>query len=236
MSTGTDGTPPPSIAPRNPPPPAGVRTGESLRPGEGQRTGESPRTRPASAPVAGSSSPASTVGADEPAQPTVGERLRRAAQGVAETARNVVPSRTDKGDDERPASSTSRPPSEEPVAGPRRVRLAVSRIDPWSVMKLAFLLSVAIGIMIVVATAVVWQTLNSLEVFTSVNTTIAEITGSTNFFNLLEFVAFDRVVSLAVMVAVVDVVLLTALSTIGAFLYNIVAALVGGIHLTLTDD
>lgn len=239
MSTGTDGTPPPSIAPKNPPA------------GPGVRTSDGPRPRPASGPLSGSSSPAATVPAEEEAPTTMGERLKRAASGVADTARSAIPSRD--GDDEtetkaaapapRPASrpssttTTSTSTSESaPAAGPRRVRLAVSRIDPWSVMKLSFLLSVAIGIMIVVAAAVVWQTLNSLEVFTQVNTTIAEITGSTSFFDLLEFVAFDRVISLAVMVAVVDVVLLTALSTIGAFLYNIVAALVGGIHLTLTDD
>ncbi|KGM16123.1 hypothetical protein N867_03100, partial [Actinotalea fermentans ATCC 43279 = JCM 9966 = DSM 3133] len=129
----------------------------------------------------------------------------------------------------RPTASTS-------SGGARKVRLAVARIDPWSVMKLSFLLSVAIGIMIVVAAAVVWQTLDNMAVFTSVNETIATIADDPEFFNLLEYAAFPRVLSLATMIAVVDVVLLTALSTIGAFLYNIVAALVGGITVTLTDD
>jgi hypothetical protein len=103
-------------------------------------------------------------------------------------------------------------------------------------MKLSFLLSVAIGIMIVVASAVVWYTLDNMAVFTSLNDTIAEVTGKDDFFNVLEYAAFDRVISLATMIAVVDVVILTALSTIGAFLYNIVAALVGGVTVTLTDD
>ncbi|MGO1318432.1 MAG: DUF3566 domain-containing protein [Cellulomonadaceae bacterium] len=52
----------------------------------------------------------------------------------------------------------------------------------------------------------------------------------------MQYVERDRVVSLAMIVAVVDVVLLTALSTVGAFLYNVVASLVGGVHVTLTDD
>lgn len=227
MSTGTDGTPPPSIAPRKPAGSTGVRT-------------ESPRSRPATGPVSGAAAPSSTETAESTGTETstdkgrgVTDRLKSAAKGVGETARNALPSRGEDAPDGRPAATAA---PEAAPAGPRKVRLAVSRIDPWSVMKLSFLLSVAIGIMIVVSAAVIWQTLNSLEVFTQVNTTIAEITGSTTFFDLLEFVAFDRVISLAVMVAVVDVVLLTALSTIGAFLYNIVAALVGGIHLTLTDD
>jgi hypothetical protein len=120
--------------------------------------------------------------------------------------------------------------------GPRRVRLAVSRVDPWSVMKLAFLLSIAIGIMIVVASVVFWLVLDGLHVFTEVNDTVVEIFGDTNQVDILQFVELKRVASLATIIAVVDVVLLTALSTIGAFLYNVVAALVGGIHLTLTDE
>jgi len=119
---------------------------------------------------------------------------------------------------------------------PRRVRLAISRVDPWSVMKLSFLLSVAIGIMIVVAAAVVWLVLDGLSVFTKVNDMVGEIVGKESSPDILQYVKFSRVVSGATFVAVIDVVLLTALSTIGAFLYNITASLVGGVTLTLTDD
>ncbi|MFC7403925.1 DUF3566 domain-containing protein [Georgenia alba] len=122
-----------------------------------------------------------------------------------------------------------------PVVGPRRVRLSVSRIDPWSVMKLSFLLSVAIGIMIVVAAALAWFVLDRMHVFASVEELLISI-GSPEFLELLDYVAFDRVMSFATIVAVFDVLLLTAMGTIMAFLYNITAALVGGLHLTLTDD
>ena len=122
------------------------------------------------------------------------------------------------------------------AAAPRRVRLAVSRVDPWSVMKLSFLLSVAIGIMIVVATAVVWLTLDGMHVFTKVDSLVREVVGAESKLDILQYVKFGRVVSASALIAVVDVFLMTALSTIGAFLYNIVAALVGGIHLTMTDE
>lgn len=122
------------------------------------------------------------------------------------------------------------------VGGPRRVRLAISRVDPWSVMKLSFLLSVAAGIMLVVAAAAVWFTLDGLHVFTKVNDFIIQVTGKESGVNILDYVAFKRIVSGATLIAVVDVFLLTALSTIGAFLYNIVAALVGGLHVTMTDE
>ncbi len=121
-------------------------------------------------------------------------------------------------------------------AGPRRVRLAVSRIDPWSLMKLAFLLAFAAGIMLVVAVSVLWLTLDGLHVFTSVNDLVRQIVGPESPINILEYVAFNKVLSVSTLVAVLDVFLLTALATIGAFLYNLVAALVGGVHVTMTDE
>ena len=125
-----------------------------------------------------------------------------------------------------------------PSGAPRRVRLAVSRVDPWSVMKLSFLLSVAVGIMIVVATVAAWTMIDSLGVFASADQLIREILGaeSADKLNVMQYFTFERFVSGATLVAVIDVVLLTALATIGAFLYNITAALVGGLHLTLTDE
>lgn len=133
--------------------------------------------------------------------------------------------------------STGRIPTVQSSSGPRRVRLAISRLDPWSVMKLSFLLSVAIGIMLVVGVAVGWFTLNELHVFTKVDDLVTQVTGQeAGGPDILQYVEFQKVISAATLLAVIDVFLLTALSTIGAFLYNIVAALVGGVHVTMTDE
>ncbi|WP_127128610.1 DUF3566 domain-containing protein [Georgenia sp. SYP-B2076] len=136
-----------------------------------------------------------------------------------------------------PGTSTADRPAPAAAApvGPRRVRLSVSRVDPWSVMKLAFLLSVGLGIIIVVATAVVWFVLDAMHVFADIEGLLTSI-GSADFLQLMDYLEFDRVMSFATIVGVVDILLLTALGTIGAFLYNIVASLVGGLHVTLTDD
>ena len=48
---------------------------------------------------------------------------------------------------------------------PRRVDLAIARIDAWTVMKVAFLLSVALGIAMVVATIVLWLMVDAMHVF-----------------------------------------------------------------------
>lgn len=123
------------------------------------------------------------------------------------------------------------------IRGGRRVRLTASRIDPWSAMKVSFLVSVGIGIALVIMVTVLWMILSGMGVFDQVNTMINKIIGDTaTKFDLLDFVGFGRVVSLSVVLAVVNVLLMTALATLAAFLYNICASLVGGIQLTLTDD
>lgn len=121
-------------------------------------------------------------------------------------------------------------------AGPRRVRLAISRVDPWSVMKLSFLLAFAAGLMLVVAVSVLWVTLNEMNLFTNIDSLVRQIVGQESPIDILQYVNFSRVLSVATLVAIVDVFLLTALGTIGAFLYNLVAALVGGVHVTMTDE
>lgn len=119
----------------------------------------------------------------------------------------------------------------------RRVKLTVSRIDPWSAMKMSFLISVALGIAGVVMVAVLWMILSGMGVFSEVNRLIGEvIQDAENPFDLMDFVGFGRVLSLSIVIGVIDVILMTALSTLGAFLYNICSSLVGGLQLTLTDD
>ena len=71
------------------------------------------------------------------------------------------------------------------------------------------------------------------DVHEAVRTVLGE---SGTSFELMRYVGFSRVISLATVIGVIDVFLLTALSTLGAFLYNICSALVGGVQVTLTDD
>ncbi|KGN31143.1 hypothetical protein N802_04730 [Knoellia sinensis KCTC 19936] len=119
----------------------------------------------------------------------------------------------------------------------RRVRLTVSRVDPWSAMKMSFLLSVALGIAGVVMVAVLWTILAGMGVFEQVNGLVGQIIqDGENTFDIMDFLGFGRVISLAIVVGVIDVILMTALATLAAFLYNVSSSLVGGLQLTLTDD
>lgn len=120
--------------------------------------------------------------------------------------------------------------------GPRKVRVLVSRIDPWSALKIGFLLSIALGIMLVVAVYVLWGALNSLGVFALANEWVMQLFDDTQELDLLQFFELNKWMSAAVLIGVVNVVLFTALATLGAFLYNTISKVVGGFYVTLTDD
>ena len=140
----------------------------------------------------------------------------------------------------RPGPAAGPAPSPEGIrrAAPRRVKLTVSRVDPWSVMKMSFLLSVAVGIAGVVMMAVLWMILSSMGVFADINRTVEDVLSTNNgsSFDLMDYIGLGRVVSLSIVIGVIDVILMTAISTLGAFLYNVCSSLVGGLQLTLTDD
>jgi len=119
----------------------------------------------------------------------------------------------------------------------RRARLRLTHIDPWSVMKTAFLLSIAFAIVTVVSVFIVWTVLDAAGVWDSINATIADVVGSdADSFDIEGYVGMSRVMGLTLLIAAVDVVLITAMATLGAFLYNLAAALLGGIDVTLAEE
>jgi len=120
----------------------------------------------------------------------------------------------------------------------RKARLRVAKADPWSVMKVSFLLSIALGICTIVAAAVLWMVLDAMGVFSTVGGTISEATGSSgsNGFDLQSFLSLPHVLTFTTIIAVIDVVLVTALATLGAFIYNLSAGFVGGVEVTLAED
>ena len=122
---------------------------------------------------------------------------------------------------------------------PRRARLRLTRIDPWSVMKTSFLLSVAFGVVTFVAIFMVWSVLGAAGVWDSINSAVASIVegdSGNSTFDVTDYVGMSRVLGFTLLVSVLDVVLLTAIATLTAFLYNLAAALLGGIEVTLAED
>jgi hypothetical protein len=123
--------------------------------------------------------------------------------------------------------------------GPRRARLNLKRIDPWSVMKFSFAVSVVLFIVVVVATSVLYLALDAMGVWTEVNTSLKELVNASGGDDASASGGFQvtawGVIGTSMLIGAVNVVLFTALATLGAFIYNVCADLVGGVELTLAE-
>ena len=220
---------------------------------EGSRPSAAPRVnapvRPQQRPAAPAAAPGQrpSVPGQRPAQgerPTTGQQAPRTAPGNPVQGQRPVqgqpgqrPAPGNPVQGQPPAAGTPGLVKPAPKAKVRRARLLVSKVDPWSVLKMAFLLSVALGIVTVVAAIVLWTVLDLTGIFDQVDSLLGTLAGSEGGgFELKKVASLGQVASFATIIAVVNVVLLTALSMLSAVLYNIAATLVGGIGVTLTDD
>ncbi|WP_084707477.1 DUF3566 domain-containing protein [Arcanobacterium sp. S3PF19] len=121
------------------------------------------------------------------------------------------------------------------VVGIRSVHMTVSRIDPWSALKLSFLISVAIGIMMVIAAIVLWLLLDGMHVWSNIDGLLKTL-NSEELLKLGQFLEFGRMIPFAVVAAVLEVVLMTLFGGVFALVFNLVALLVGGFKITVTDE
>ena len=138
----------------------------------------------------------------------------------------------------RPKNKGQRRQSIRPVPRSRirRARLVVQRIDTWSVAKMVFLLSMALGIVTIVASVILWLFLQASGAFTGVNQILTSMgTGNTNI-DITQMVNIGQVALATTILSVINTVIFTLLSMFGAILYNLAAKLVGGITLTLSDE
>lgn len=177
-----------------------------------------PSDRPVLPPL-----PADATSGGKADKPSLSERMRAKAETV------------------KPAS---KPASTKPVAArpaaprTRTAHLRLTRIDPLSVMKMAFLLSIALGIVMVVAVTIVWSVLSAVGVWDNINSAVQQVIGTEQgeTFDVSEYIGTPRVIGFALIASVINVVLLTAIATLSAFVYNLAAALLGGVEMTWAED
>jgi hypothetical protein len=121
----------------------------------------------------------------------------------------------------------------------RRAQLRVERVEPWSVMKFSFLISLVGWVILFVAVAILYVVLSKLGVFTSIEHTVGLVTSNKSNpagSNASSWFRASRVLGYTMLIGAVNVVLITALATIGAVLYNLVTMLAGGIEVTLKES
>jgi hypothetical protein len=120
---------------------------------------------------------------------------------------------------------------------PRRAQLAVVRLEPWSVMQVSFMISLVGWVVLFVAVAALYFVLSRLGVFHSIETSIENVTSgkdspgvkASNWFSA------SRILGYTMLIGAVNVILITALSTVGAVIYNLVTHVAGGIEVTLRE-
>jgi len=123
-----------------------------------------------------------------------------------------------------------------PGRGPRRASLQIKRFDPWSVLKLSLVLGVAMFFVWLVAVGVLYTVLDGMGVWDKLNGTYSQLVGGEGAAASSEpLISAGRVFGIAAILGAINIVLVSALATVSAFIYNVSADLAGGLEVTLSE-
>ena len=135
----------------------------------------------------------------------------------------------------RAAASSS--PKSGVAAGGRAASLRISHVEPWSVTRMAFAISVALMIVAVVAVAIFWLVLEALGIWDQIDGSVTTVlSDDSTSFSITDYLGFGRLVGLALVLSALNVLITTVLATIAAHLYNLAAQLLGGFQVTFTSQ
>ncbi|HLS78548.1 MAG TPA: DUF3566 domain-containing protein [Nocardia sp.] len=140
-----------------------------------------------------------------------------------------------------PASSPQAPsvPVAVPVAvaattgDPLRATVQIRRIDPWSTLKVSLVISVALFFVWMLAVGLLYIVLEGMGVWERLNNTFTDMVSQDS--GGAGLIDAGTVFGYAGVIGLINVVLFTALGTVGTFIYNQCCDLVGGIQVTLAD-
>jgi Transmembrane domain of unknown function (DUF3566) len=118
---------------------------------------------------------------------------------------------------------------------PRRAKLAVRKLDPWSVFRFSLVYTIVLAIVWVVAAVLLYGVLDKMGAFDSINKVLADFTTKNGAATWQLQLTTGRVFVWSALLGLVNAVLFTALATLGAFMYNLCTSLSGGLEVTLTE-
>ena len=230
----------PSVSDPSPPKAAsGVATAESS-------IAEPPALSPAAfawempdPPPDSPSSPARSflrTGSAPPKAPTAPTAAKTPAAGTG-TATADTGSATRAARGESPVTFGGMPKKRPSKKSARQAHLTVARVEPWSVMKFSFVVSLVAFVILFVAVSVLYGALSGLGVFDSLQRVVTSITSSQSSagVNAAKWWSASRILGYTALLGSLNIVLITAMSTIGAVVYNLTTRLVGGVEVTLRE-
>jgi hypothetical protein len=124
--------------------------------------------------------------------------------------------------------------SQRPVAT-KQVRLKLVYIDFWSAVKLSFLVAISLGIVLVVATILIYLVLQSTQVFDKLDEILRDVLGTPDF-SISSTFSLGQVALFAFIIALLNTVVGTALGAIMSALYNLSVRLTGGLLVGFTNN
>ncbi len=206
------------------------------------RSRDVPTQPPSGRPARKSAQPkkAKTGGPPPKGKPHVVDPIdaSRAAKGSPATTA-VIPAAKDQprsAKPKTPSAPAQRTPPPAAKSG-RRASLRLVHVEPWSVTRLAFVVSVAMMIVAVVAVSIFWLVLSVTGVWGQINDSVTSVLSDDGgTFDIKDYLGFGRLFGLTLVLSAINVVLMTALATIGAHLYNLAAQLLGGLEVTFSED
>jgi len=171
----------------------------------------------------GSAAPeaASSASPGETSRPGKTEAGKPAA-GEGPVTMRVAPQKGQKGKSKRSA---------------RQAHLTIARVEPWSVMKFSFVVSLVAFVILFVAVSVLYGVLSGLGVFDSLQRVVTSVTSSQTSAGVNAKVWFSasKVLGYTALLGSLNIVLITAMATIGSVVYNLTSRLVGGVEVTLRE-
>ncbi len=134
-----------------------------------------------------------------------------------------------------PPPAAAMPPATGRPRGPVRASMQIRRIDPWSALKVSLLLNVALFFIWMIAVAFLYLVLGAMGVWSKLNSNVGDLltTGSSSGGG--DLVSAGSIFGGAALIGLVNIVLLTATATLGAYIYNLSTDIVGGVEVTLAD-
>jgi Transmembrane domain of unknown function (DUF3566) len=115
--------------------------------------------------------------------------------------------------------------------GPRRAKLQLRHINPWTVLKFSCVLSVALFFVWLITIGLLYGILQAAGVIDNINSAVTTINGSNSKQPITPGLVFGG----SAIIGVINMVLFIALSTVGSVVYNLCADLVGGVEVTLSE-
>ncbi|GEB94226.1 DUF3566 domain-containing protein [Microbacterium lacticum] len=115
----------------------------------------------------------------------------------------------------------------------KQVRLRLVYVDFWSAVKLSFLAAVALAIVTVVATFLVYMVLQTTGMITRLDDLFKAFDGN---FTLSDYINLPQVMAFAAIVAILNLIVVTVLGAVVAGIYNLMVKVTGGLLVGFTSN